>query len=236
MSKRKMTLISGIVCIVLAVIVFLSIITEKKYQVSNLTGQSVQEVKEWMTQNNIPENKVIYAETFSDRVPADHVVSQSIDPSGKITSRKSLVLTISKGENPDKKIALPDFTGKNRDEIEKWLNDNEFSNYQIIDIDTDNADQNSYFCSSEPIAGSNLTKDSEIKISVFKYKTTVVFPDFTGKNSADIQSWADRYGIQVNLTYYYDVSEPETYLYSDLEAGTEIEKGSTVNIAVSAGQ
>lgn len=74
----------------------------KRYAVPDFSGKDRSEVASWAAENGI---SVTYNSVYSDSIAVDEVVSQSITPGSKITTNDMLMVTLSKGENPEAKAA-----------------------------------------------------------------------------------------------------------------------------------
>ena len=208
----------------------------KKYTVQNFTGSSSKEVEKWMDTESVPEKNVVFNRIYSETVPEGTVIYQSIDANRTVSGNNSLVVTVSKGSDPNFRITLTDFSDMNQDEITEWFEKNRIRNYQFIQAIDDNRPEGT-FLSVDPSQGTRITRDEPVTVTMSMHDNspTVAFPDFTGQTVDDIQTWADQNDITVNFVYYYDTSAYGTFLFSDVPVGIEIEKGSYLSVAVSSG-
>ncbi|MBE6109013.1 MAG: PASTA domain-containing protein [Erysipelotrichaceae bacterium] len=236
MINKRINIVLGIIFVILLAVAIFTRTGSSKIKVEDFTGKTYQDVINWAETNSVPDKSVVFNYVYSDTIPENNVISQNIRSGSFIASRNSLVLNISKGINPDKRITLMDFTGMNSEMIEAWLTENNFTNYRISSEINENAEEN-LFLYSEPAAGTRIRKDDEVNIVICEHdhSTTTSFPDFTGLTITEIQEWADTNNIQVNYIYYTDAAAEGSFLFSDLPVGSEIDKGSTISVAVSSG-
>lgn len=236
MQIKKLTFISAAVLAVLLIATLFLRMSEPKYTLPDFTGQTKEDIISWMTQNNIPSDKTVFIYSYSDTVPENTVITQSIKEGKTIPERSSVTFTLSKGEDPDKRIMIADFTGMNQEQIEQWLKENGFTNYSFASEINDDAEEG-LFLYSDPKTESRITRDDEIIITMCEHdhSATVALPDFTGKTAAEIEAWAAKYSITVNYIYYMNEATYGSFLFSDIAAGTEIEKGGYISVAVSSG-
>lgn len=235
MSKRSLNLILSIASLILLIFALFSRTSEKKYKTENFRGRPYSEVVRWMEINGIPSEDIIFNYVFHESIPRDTVISQNLNENSLIYSKSPLVVSVSKGIDPDQRIVLPDFTGLDKDEITEWSTENGVEVTFINKINEDK--EEGIFLASDPISGTRITRDQLVRVAIciHDHSPTVPLPDFTGKKKDEIQKWADKYNIEVNYIYYYDASPEDTFLYSDIEAGTEIDKGGYISVAISSG-
>ena len=236
MSKNKLNIILIIFAAVLLIVALFQRHGQKKYTVDDFKGQTYQTVINWMEENSVPSSNVVFDYHYSDTVPENTVISQSIAANRTVSGNNSLIVTVSKGEDPGKKVVLIDFSEMDQAAITAWLDENRIEEYQFSTVIDDDLKEGT-FISSDPAAGTRIKRDTPVIItmSIHDPSPTVALPDFTGMKREEIQAWADKYGISVNYIYYYDASEQETFLYSDIPAGTQVDKGGRISIAISNG-
>lgn len=98
---------------------------DQPISVPNFVGKNVSEVTNWGSKNKI---KIKQQEGYSSTVNKDMIISQSVNPGKKITSKEALTVTVSKGEA----IYAPDFSGYSRENIQAWGEKNSV-NVEIIE-------------------------------------------------------------------------------------------------------
>lgn len=86
---------------------------DQSISVPNFNNKNYTDVTNWGSKNKI---KIVKKEEYSSTVNKDVVISQSVNPGKKITSKESLTVTISKGAP----IMAPDFSSYSRENITAW--------------------------------------------------------------------------------------------------------------------
>lgn len=236
MSNKLLNIIMGLLAAFLLMLAMIQRYGQKTYTVEDFSGKTYQDVIQWMEKNSVPEHNVVFDHRYSDTVPENGIISQSISPNRTVSGNNSVVIAVSQGEDPYQKIELIDFTGMDQESITDWFEENRIINYQFITKLNEDIEEG-LFVSSEPAAGIRIAKDAEVIVEIAEHdhSPTVAFPDFSGKTRNDIQDWADKYDISVNYIYYYDNSAKDSFLFSDFAVGTEIDKGGRISVAISNG-
>lgn len=236
-NKRLITALIIILIVGIGACAFLSI-TQKTYTIDDFTNKSQDDVRQWVKSSNIPEDMVIYAYDYSDDIDKGNVISQSVSGGTKIGSNDHVTFRISNGKDPDKKVLIPDFKGKKLDEIKKWFTDEGLTKVTYNTEIHDDMEEGT-FVSITPITGSAVGKDDAVTV-VTSTKTppaptTITFPDFTDNTEAQIEQWGNENGIYIRVIPEYSADIATGYFISaDVQAGTEIDPGSTVRVYIAS--
>lgn len=87
--------------------------SDQPISVPSFIGKNISEVTSWGSKNKI---KIKQKEGYSSTVNRDMIISQSVNPGKKITSKETLTVTVSKGEP----IYAPDFSSYSEANITAW--------------------------------------------------------------------------------------------------------------------
>lgn len=87
---------------------------------------------------------IIVNSTFSDTVAPNTIVSQSISPGTALEDGMELVITYSRGRDPNGAVVVPDFTGLTQSDIATWLDAEDISNRRFYKIFDDDAAEGVY--------------------------------------------------------------------------------------------
>lgn len=132
--------------------------------VPDFKDKSVDEVISWCNDNGLTDACVITYEN-DDEIDKDNVVYQSIKADEKFVDKISFVISKGKVEKKEDEtievIKLEDDTTK--ENVEKWVKDNELTNVEYIQEKTDDYDKGVVF-KIEPIT--IKSKDDEIKVFI----------------------------------------------------------------------
>lgn len=235
MSKHKLNFLLTLILFLMVFAVLCSRISTVKYSAKKHIGSTEQAVREWMTENKIKDDSVIFGYAYSE-LPEGTVIHQNISENGLFSSKNALVLTVSDGEDPNRRIELIDFTGMDQKQIENWLKQQNLTEYSFESEINESVEEGLYL-HSDPPPGSRVTRSEKITFIICEHdhSTTVILPDFTGKTIEDVSTWAENNEIITSFYYYYDDSPAGSFLFCDLPAGAEIEKRSYLAFAISSG-
>ena len=176
--------------------------------------------------------KATIQEEYSGTVAKGYVSRQT--PSGGTRLRKdeTVELWISKGSET---VALSDFTGWKPQQVEDWLLQNELVPVRRT-AKSSTVGSGKVF-RQDPKAGVEVKRGDTVTYWVSSGKPTAGVPDLSGMTQADAQVALAAAGLVLGVP----TSEPSTtvsvglVIRQDPLAGTEVDKGSAVNIVLSSG-
>lgn len=202
----------------------------------DFTGYSKSQVEQWVSENKLKDGVYSYTYEYSSDVEKDYVIYQSVKADDKITD--SLIMIYSNGADPNGEVKLPSLTGAtSEEEIESWLNQNEFTNVTYLYEVSDTHE----FGSVISISPSQAKKSDAITVTVslgedIKDISTEV-PDFSTYTKAQIERWANKYGITLDLKYESSNSISEDgYISQSIKAGNAISGGEDITVTLSSGK
>lgn len=209
---------------------------EKEYPMKDFTGKSQKDVETWVSENQIPSDLVIYTYVYNDEIAKGNVISQSVRAGSGISKNNLVTIRISEGTDPDRKVTIPDFSGKSLDEIKKWFTDNGFANVTYNTEIHDDLKEDT-FVSVNPSAGTAVhindpvTVITSVKSSDSSGSVTV--PDFTGYTYDQIIAWAEENSIYIQVLHEdSDTVASGTFIHADVPAGTSVDPGSTITVTL----
>ena len=94
----------------------------------NLIGDYADRAEVWALQNNI---FLELKEEFNTEFGRGIVIHQEPAPGEKLFKGDSVMMTVSRGINPDEHIPLPDFSQMELSEIQEWIEENKAENVTI---------------------------------------------------------------------------------------------------------
>ena len=162
--------------------------------IPNFYNKTINEVNEWKKTNNI---EVIENYEYSDTVNKYHIISQDITYPTLTKDISKLTINISLGPDLEKEIIVPNFVGKNIDEVLKYVEENYLSNVTInYEVSTNTIDT----VISQDASGS-LRRNAPINFKVAKSEEMgdVEIIDFTNKTKLYALSWLNKYNIKVKI-------------------------------------
>jgi eukaryotic-like serine/threonine-protein kinase len=164
------------------------------------------------------------------QVPADHVIGQ--DLTGEARRGSTVTLVVSAGP---RQIEVPDVTGGSVEEAESTLTDDGLQLGQVTDA-FDEAVPADTVVSSEPAAGAVLDETSAVDVVISRGPRPREVPDLTGTTLPEAQAALRELGLQAEVTGSRFSDRPEGQVVAQSPGGgTEVERGATVELVLSAG-
>lgn len=193
-----------------------------KIKVPNLKNMQVDEIISWVSLNNL---KISFEERFDATVKAGSVIEANYKEGDEIEEGTTIKIVTSKGVLKMKNFA-------SLSEFRTWA-----SRYGV------NIREEYEF--NNDVKQGEIIKFSHKKDAVINYNDTVTvyisdgkaitIPDFYGKTKSSIQNTCNELGL--NCTFYYTRSSKtkDTAVEQNKKAGSEVIKGTYVNIGLSGG-
>lgn len=142
-----------------------------------------------------------------------------------------VVLALTSG----KEIQAPDFTGKTMQEAEAMATEYDIKVSMGDEVISEDVDKG-LIVSQDPAAGETIKTGDTITVNVSKGLGDGSVPDLTGKDKSDASDILEAAGFKLGEVSTEASAKPEgTILDQSPEAGSELEKGKTVDITVSDG-
>lgn len=111
-KKRKLNYILGGIgatLLIAAIVIVMNLVT-----LPNFIDRPISDVKGWAQENNI---KLEVEENFSVETDENSIIKQAKKPGSRIFKRTSFKVAVSKGADPDEKIAVPNLRYMSLEEI-----------------------------------------------------------------------------------------------------------------------
>jgi serine/threonine-protein kinase len=164
----------------------------------------------------------------SDDVPADRVTTQKPQPGEKAKEGSTVTIIVSSGPGD---ATIPFVRGSPRSQAEKKMKAAGFK----VDVRQEYSDSvgKNHVIDTSPPEGSRLQRGSVVTLVVSRGPQKLAVPDVVGRNRDDAQRALQAAGLQVTFTDREDATkDPGTVLEMSPAAGTQVPKGSTVNLIV----
>lgn len=229
-TRRIVNIIFTIFAILLIAFIIFQKSKVSSYTISDFVGQTEEDVRSWADQNDVPSSSFVFADAYSSEDEGT-IIAQSLEAGSSFQEGDVITFTVSKGLSPSTEIQLPDFTGETQGEIQQWCDDNGMTNVTFTTQDSDQAEGT--FLAQDPASGTMVTQDTAITITL-AHQTSVTLPDFTGQTMDEISTWCTANGITPNFIYTWSEAAYNTYVDSDVAAGTSVDIGSTINFYISS--
>jgi beta-lactam-binding protein with PASTA domain/tRNA A-37 threonylcarbamoyl transferase component Bud32 len=166
---------------------------------------------------------------FSDTVKAGRVIGTSPSEGSTVQRGTTVTLIVSRGRE---KVAVPDVTGKSRDEAERLLRDADLES-SVSEREDQDADPGTVL-EQDPAAGTRVRKGRTVDLVVAKAPAEVPVPGVIDETEEDAVKALEDAGFKVK-TEDAEAATPEEdglVLEQDPAPDTPRPKGSTVTITV----
>ena len=163
-------------------------------EVPNFVGKTQKEVAQWVTQQGIEKNGIIFNQEYSLEYDDGQIMSQSIEAGKKVKKDVKLDFVMSKGADPDEKIEVPDIKNMTKDELNTWVQKNKLAKTKIMTSYSEEVEKDAVIsfefkgCQSD-----EFTRGCTLNISVSKGPQpagTITVEDFKGKMYEEAEAWA----------------------------------------------
>lgn len=198
-------------------------------EVPDVTGMPVNEARKALEDAGL---QVDTHEEPSPDVPRDSVIRTNPAAGSTLQEGASVQLTVSSGKEV---TDVPDLTGMTLQEASAALQGSGLSlNSQATEEESD-AVPEGQILRQNPAAGTQISKGSQVSVTVSSGPKQVRVPDLTGLQLAQAQTTLDSLELDSEITYV-DSLEPEGKVLSVEQQGSMVDAHSSVTIEVSNGQ
>ncbi len=168
---------------------------------------------------------------YSDEFEENEIMGQT--PSGGLQEAEGtkIDLTVSRGEEPVKKVKVPNLVGKTAEEAEQLLKD-----AGLVGIPTEeanDADEGTVFEQTQE-AGTEVDEGTSISYKVSTGPDTVAVPDLRGYDEATAKQMLDELELSYTTTSTYDDTMGAGNVIS-YNPGGNVAPGTTIELVISLG-
>lgn len=220
-----------------------------------------EEIDQYLIDNSIKPEYVVFEEEYSEEVEEGKVISQSILP-GEGKFKDVVTITISKGYDPELEVELPDITDMMNTDIMEWFEENHFSDvtyeFVVLELGIGDETETPYgkVLSISKIGSAKRNEKLTVTLADMaeeidekdekpnstsdkedKKDELVTLIDFKGFSIEEFGKWAHDHGLKywVYEVYSDDVKKGEVISQSPA-IGAQVKKGTTITMKMSLGQ
>lgn len=208
---------------------FFKLTRNKDVQVPNLVGLTKDEINAKIEGTKLTVE--IIEEKYDAEIAKDVIISQNPEykTDYKIKENTKIEIVVSKGQKTTK---VPKVTAMKEEDAKKLLEEAELD-YEIED-EYNKKIEEGYVISQEIAPDTELPAGSKVKIKVSKGMEMTIVPNVVGKPKDDAIKELTEAGLTVSTTLTEEdtTKEDGTVLKLGIDAGTSVEKGSTLTITV----
>lgn len=141
---------------------------------------------------------------------------------------------------PTKKIEIPEFTNKNKTDVDTWIMENEIPTEQVLmNYEFNETIGKDVVLSQSIIAGENLKKDDVLTIILSNGPDPdllVTLPDFTGMKHDEIDAWfVENKFTDVTYEYIPDAKIKKDIFIKSNVTETDVKRSTPILISISVG-
>lgn len=196
----------------------------KEIIVPDFNNASVDEVVEWIIENNL---KVVFTEKYSNTIEKNGLVSVSVKTGESITEGTRITITTSKG-------SLTVGTFSSLADFRSWASNNGVSYSEKYEYN-DSVGKGQIINLSIK-SGEKIDPESQSITVTISYGGAVIVPYFVGSSKGSIQSTCNSKGL--NCTFYYtgyNSAARDTAVAQNVASGSKVVSGTYVSIGLSSG-
>lgn len=233
--KKRLFIIAGVLLVAL-ILLFTFILPDalgwKKYEVPDVVDMEEAEAIQLLEQEGFKLKEVI--ENTSDEIDVDHIIKSNPEAGKQRPKGTEITLYVSIGKELSE---VPQYVGENYDRIASLL---ENEGFHHITIEEEHSDEDSgTIIAQQPEAGTEVVLgDVDLRLTISKGIERIAVQDITGFTENQLQEYEDTSGFKVSIVkseYSDSVTEGEV-ISQKPSKGTELEKGSTIEVVLSKGK
>jgi serine/threonine-protein kinase len=200
-----------------------------KVEVENVVGEKFDVARGILERDGL---KVVPEFVDNDEVPEDEVFLQDPEAGARVDRDSEVKLTVSQGKG---KAAVPDVTGQSLEDAQSRLADEGFDTR--VRQEASDSVEGGKVIRTDPLAGSQVAKGSTVTLFVSTGKGMVEVPDVAGLDPIDASNQLGAKGLNARtVNEASDTVAQGKVIRTDPAAGSQVAKGSTVQLVVSSGK
>lgn len=205
--------------------------TMRYVTVPNVANMSQAEATELLAEQNIQVGDVI--NNWHDTVLQGNVIGTDPEANARVERNSTVNLVVSSGVE---QVAIGDYSGQNYEPVRQMLIEAGFI-VERQDLFTNDASQTGVIMAQSIEPGARVVPgETPITMTVGSYSESSNMQNFYNLSLDMVQSFADGYGLNVDVSYAYSDFIPEGQVISQTpESGTSLYPGDLIAVTVSMG-
>ncbi len=241
-KKRNKRMIIGIVAVISLLLIGIVMYVMMHVTVPDFTNQAIADVKKWGKDHKIT---IVMEQEYHSKVEPGFVIKQSVPFGKRIRKNSDLIITASKGADPEETITLPDFNELSFQEAKDWIQQHQAENLKITKKYSDDIEENKFisieFKDKNEVNASNYKRKDKATIMYSKgketYEKNIEVPDFKEKAKLEVEAWAKKNEIAVTFTEEASKTIPNGMIITQsVAAGEKLAKKDEMAVVVSTGE
>jgi len=208
----------------------------------NFVGYTTTDVTDFVRQQGIDANGVVFKEEYSLEFDQDQIISQDVPEGTKIGKNAKLTFIVSKGADPEELVDFPtNLKDMTKDQIEEWISINKLSKTRITTVYDPVIEEGKVISydlkNTDP---KEFKRGSILQIKVSKGPqppTQVSVEDFKGKDYGTAETWAKSKKLNiVKVEDFSDTLAAGLIISQSAAVGSTLAEGATFTVTVSKGK
>lgn len=180
--------------------------------VENFKNKDLATVESWANQNRIT---LDISEKYSSDVPANQVISQSIEANRTMQQGETLTIAVSKGEG----VTVPNFTSMTKSEIKTWTEDNA----AVVTLREMYSKSDKYVLEQSVASGEQVGADDKLRLTInlgsYFYLEDEEAPALIGGSYFKFYDWCEDMREKGIDAYIDNYTERTTVYSKEYDAG-----------------
>ncbi len=237
--KSKVTILLLSISISLSILLGFSVSSimsmERPIRIIDLTQMSEDDVLLWANENDLVVETI---EEYDENTAVGTILSQDITAGDRLFAGQKIIITLSKGPDPDVLVNIIDFSGQDIGIVQTFIDNSKLMNAHILfekseDIET------SYLI-SQSVVDQEIKRSDEVNFVIStgskESLDKITVPDFTTYTKTEISNWGSSNNITINFIEEFNSSTEQGLVFSQsLAAQSEVYDGSSITIKISKG-
>ena len=226
---------AAVVLVVAAIIGFVALFGSgtEMGTVPNLSNLTVSEAEDAIRDAGFVPGEPEY--TYNERIEKDRVCEQDPAAYREVAKGTTINFKVSNGPTPAKEVEVPDLTNKTQEEADELLDKYGLIGRRGDDQQSDKVEAGKV-CAQDTEPGAVAKAGDTITYHISSGSGEVEVPETSNKTEDEYVDLLTEAGLIPNVESIYSSDVNAGYVvYTDPEAGTEVDKGTTVTVYVSMG-
>lgn len=182
----------------------------QRISVPDMSGWRQEQVQSWSKNSHIT---LELTPRFDGAVPKGQVISQSPSAGTKVPRSQRIVVQISEGADPEAVIPVPDFKAMTAAQLQAWISDNQLTN-TTLRYESHETIPKDQLINFEFVDGDATRFLRKHRLNLYlsrgnaKDQAVVPVPDFIGKNQYELESWAQKHSITLQISTVFSDFAP----------------------------
>lgn len=240
-KKRKKIILITMIVLLIFIALYFAYQSYSHVVFPDFTNKTISDANSWASKYNIT---FIAERVHDNEVNTNSVIEQEIKPGKKGKKGGTYNIKISKGPDPKESLPLPDFSTMNREQAEKWVEENKANNLTISQKYSETIEEGKYLeiqMRDKSLKPANYKREDSAIVYFSrgkeKFEKNIEVADYKGKNFSEMESWAKSKGVELIVKREADDKVEAGFVVSQSVAkNTKIAKNEKITVVVSQGK